>query len=41
MRVSQYKASPIAQWDVDPIEAAGLEVDDDVEGLVGLPLEEF
>jgi len=37
----EYKASPAARWDFDPVEAANLEVDDDVQGLVGLPLEDF
>lgn len=35
----EYKASPAARWYIDLLEAASLEVDDDVHGLVGLPLE--
>lgn len=35
----KYKASLVARWNVDPIEDACFEVDDDVKGLVGLSLE--
>lgn len=36
----EYRASPAARWDVDPVEAGQLEADDDEadESMFGLPL---